>query len=1413
MDTVVNLRNGGGKTSLLSLVYAVLLPGKNDFLGRVNESNRTLDEYFTLGRLGVVALELSNHIGRFTLMLAWVRRDRGEPPVLFSFLSGTKGIPFDELPLQGLAQAPVTTLGDLERWLKDRHARAPGQVDLAISSTYREWHAHLKKDRGVDPHLYRTHLAMNRSEGAVDEEFKFTKANDFVRRYLEFALEAPSMGRDAEDPVTASLNEHRLSLTKLPHYGKEIDFIADMLPALRDLDGHTTRRRLADQERSTALAELANLAEGLAFLAARYREEQRKYDSEHSAKKTERDQLVTQRDNAKRYASGYERRTKELKIVEAEQALVAARDRAKGATARAHEFVCAALWREVRRAKARLKALVDQRDQLQQQLRPVRENVEQCARRLAAAFDDAIAAAELALDEAAEHEAAIQKQIGEVRAKSDRLKSQHGKISADRATARAHIEAATSARDSLVEARVLQPREDAADAEKRLADDAVRLTASAQSRRRDSQAARASAKAHRAEGERLGKLAAEARSLADQAAAVLRRFEAEQTACAGLEPVRQVLEGGVFDAFNPGVVSALQGREKTVRQQMTAVSIERAEDRRLIERYDPNHHPLFPVPAEVEKLLAWLREQNVRGIMAGFEWLNANLPADQAQAKLRADPAAYSGLVVNTAADLDAARAACAHFPLSRPVRITLSANLSKGPAGEGVTVLPERSGLFNARAASAELGQIREDQRRLDEKQEELALAAAAFASAGTQVEKLQKDFPAAEVENNRRLQADNDALHRQHQAAAEGERAQATDHEDKAQTADNEAAAFDQRTSAANVQLAQVKNYRGNFGNNLELWLRQQAGKTEELAANERQQSEVDATCRDLVARQPQAGERKQRANISLFELRSKKTAAKLDAYLPAAPVSVPHGDIAAEEAPFNTARDAYEEKARGPLDGEIAAAEKAVGDGDTAFSRAAGAVRPEQVAGLSETPDLDLQAALAREQEIDAKAAESRAAADFQQAELQKPKALGVNERADLDPDLPPPETSAEAESRRQEKHAAGVQLNDQAEGLRTAVTELEGKAKDAKGNAGLYDNMADLVAPAQAQEVREHAGLTGEPDGDRARVKGVKNRFEAAKKLTADLADKMEAVFDRKIDPLVKHEKWENFTVEIRVKFLRFTRKEYEAAPGQLIADCEERKVGLEAKILEAEKLRDTLIDKLYDRANEAIRSLEHAGKLSRMPEGLGAWSGQPFLRVTFPPRGNQADRRVQLGRLMDTWMAPSRKEMSIPRGAALAYECLVAVINQKEVNVEILKPETADPTVSNYQPVTKLASFSGGQRVTAAILLYCVIVRVRSDQGDTLTDCGFLVLDNPFGKASHFPLVDIQLKMARIMGVQLVYLTGINDFEALASFPLRVRLRNTSRNSANGERLVRHEAQGIEAIRVGETPSHGNAARS
>jgi hypothetical protein len=88
-------------------------------------------------------------------------------------------------------------------------------------------------------------------------------------------------------------------------------------------------------------------------------------------------------------------------------------------------------------------------------------------------------------------------------------------------------------------------------------------------------------------------------------------------------------------------------------------------------------------------------------------------------------------------------------------------------------------------------------------------------------------------------------------------------------------------------------------------------------------------------------------------------------------------------------------------------------------------------------------------------------------------------------------------------------------------------------------------------------------------------------------------------------------------------------------------------------------------------------------------------------------------------------------------------------------------------------------FSGGQELTAAIVLYCTMAALRANERGQMRarHSGVLFLDNPIGKANAEYLLDIQQGVASALGVQLVYTTGLFDDRALAAFPLWVRMRN------------------------------------
>ncbi|MFC9891964.1 coiled-coil domain-containing protein [Streptomyces pilosus] len=211
----------------------------------------------------------------------------------------------------------------------------------------------------------------------------------------------------------------------------------------------------------------------------------------------------------------------------------------------------------------------------------------------------------------------------------------------------------------------------------------------------------------------------------------------------------------------------------------------------------------------------------------------------------------------------------------------------------------------------------------------------------------------------------------------------------------------------------------------------------------------------------------------------------------------------------------------------------------------------------------------------------------------------------------------------------------------------------------------------------------------------------------------------------------------------------------------------------------ERNRDSIVDRLRGLVESALATLRSAQRLSRLPEGLGEWSGQEFLRIRFE-EPDQATLTERLGEVIDeATRAAVRKNSDLRRdGMSLLLRGVAAALRPKGVAVEILKPDAV--LRAERVPVGQMGDvFSGGQLLTAAIALYCTMAALRSnDRGrDRHRHAGTLFLDNPIGRANATYLLELQRAVADALGVQLLYTTGLFDTTALAEFPLVIRLRN------------------------------------
>lgn len=197
-------------------------------------------------------------------------------------------------------------------------------------------------------------------------------------------------------------------------------------------------------------------------------------------------------------------------------------------------------------------------------------------------------------------------------------------------------------------------------------------------------------------------------------------------------------------------------------------------------------------------------------------------------------------------------------------------------------------------------------------------------------------------------------------------------------------------------------------------------------------------------------------------------------------------------------------------------------------------------------------------------------------------------------------------------------------------------------------------------------------------------------------------------------------------------------------------------------------------------------LRRLSSVSKMPEGLGGWSGRSFITASLPTRPADAALRDRIERTLSAALESGQD--SRLRGPDLLFRGILAACDERAPTIRFLKPDIGLP----YQPVALGEGMSGGQGVTAAVALYCGLANLRREAVSaqlTATGGGTLLLDNPFGKATSPELLGIMFRVADRLGVQLVCLTPSTEDAVVAQFPVLLQLRN-SRGVRDGLRHVR-----------------------
>ncbi|WP_406403958.1 hypothetical protein OH805_31700 [Streptomyces sp. NBC_00879] len=813
---------------------------------------------------------------------------------------------------------------------------------------------------------------------------------------------------------------------------------------------------------------------------------------------------------------------------------------------------------------------------------------------------------------------------------------------------------------------------------------------------------------------------------------------------------------------------------------------------------------LLPPGPDVLATVEYLGEHGVPAL-PGWRYLaQAVDPADHA-AVLAARPELVDGVVITDPASHARARevlTGAALLPRSAVAVGTAAALLAPvpgpgtGAGGDGdVFLVPPNPAMHDEHAADEERQALRARATARDEEIRALAARLAGDRSIAARLGSWRADCPPGMLaELAQGAQSAREAAEEAREALAEARTARAEADE----AAANAARVRDERQEAAQRARRAADALAG-----LAFRLRERAGwqvKLRELADDAAESEARATTC---LERAKAADEDRRAAQRAGDDARRTARALRAErAEIAGAPENLPEADEDAPRAALPTLREAYRAASQlyekvgvgADLRAEQARAESDESAAVAELDRLTNKVRTRAAQLLEGTDGADgpsRQAAAARAESL-VQMLESRAS----EASEKLGRLRGEAERlAPADGEshtgLPDDQIPADAEQAQALLRTATGELASRTDALETAraahaaLLQAHRAAEDA---AGGFDETAALLRDLLREQHDEEPPDAPEPypgSLEEARHSAAEAR-RSLRGCATDLSA-AEAAVREASDILVRHANSTRYE-QVRTPARQQIRELPAAALPEHAAKWAEafapRLRVLTDELEQLERNRDTIVDRLRGLVDSALTTLRSAQRLSRLPEGLGEWSGQEFLRIRFeePDQTTLAER---LGEVIDEATRAAVKKNSAAAygegrrdGMSLLLRGVQAALQPKGVAVEILKPDAV--LRAERVPVGQMGDvFSGGQLLTAAIALYCTMAALRSnDRGrDKHRHAGTLFLDNPIGRANATYLLELQRAVSDALGVQLLYTTGLFDTTALAEFPLVIRLRN------------------------------------
>ncbi|MFG3709304.1 hypothetical protein [Micromonospora sp. NPDC047730] len=1398
------LENGGGKSVLIKLIFSVMLPGRRQVVGTTN--TKVLEKFVLARDVAHVVLEwMHTQTGRLLItgkVSEW--RDRristDADNLLDSWYSLRPGhrVDLDTLPFaeDGLK----LSVAEFKTRLAAVNADDP-TVDLYWTRTHGLWTEQLDAV-GLDTELFRYQRAMNAGEGEAADAFTFASDEAFV----EFLLRAV-LPEDGPNEVADVLATYADTLSSRSDLMLEKEFVGSVLAFLVPL---AERQHAAIKARNHADSAVKALQELAAMVASRTRRQ-----TELLAQRQKHVAEIEAQEKATAAALASQKDVHaELKLRVAQLRLADALARQKTATDAASEAsLTAQAWSATGTVLKQMQA--EDRVQGLEKLVHAREDAARPALEQRNAAARALARGLMSIARSADEEALLKReQAADRTTRADEIQGQRDEAatSAAQAAARAEQldERIAEVRQEIVAATrdgLLLEGTPAAEAAASLKERAKRegaALARQEQRLRDLDAEQQEAQV---ELDSAKQALTGAQQRLNEASGAVRRATERTDALAAVPRLVDLLDTDDvrLDVDTPALLRLLAEAQSRTDQARTRLRVAEASDEQARLALDAGD--LLPPPTDVMQIHETLRNAGIT-CWTGWEYLTEIPTVHAREAVVRRLPHLAGGVLLNDPQDLDLARRLVAEAGLRPTAVVAVAATHALAqpepdagnPATREVFVVPPHSALYNPEAAEAERLTITARHTRRLMELEGLDARLATDRELATRLMAWREDYPPGSIAA---LEQQAHGCERQVEEAAEvvdqratvvlkftQSRAELRDALPELRAALSDLERDSNRLSTLAERERQITTWSREASNARNI----QAEDSKRAEGLQRHCAELRREAADLQREADQHESTAVRARADLADIRGAAQVSEDDP-IPEAAIPVLRERLQEAERTYSQAevgadlRSALDQAHR--AEAQANAALRELGEGV--------AIRAGELLSSPSGSDPASRAA-----------ARERAEANALKAETQRAAAVGtVTAEQTLLDALPQPARPVHLPETPRDVAQGERLLNVAATSIDKVIADHEdltrqrGEAVQAMEEirqiANAFQILNATTAPhAQDGEVNTADAFDGDVDTARERYTRLHAAWQKADIEARHAEDDLRSAADD-VAQCAADRKFETLNAPVRTQIVAIHRNTLPDHATTWIEALRPRLRSLVDDLDQIDRHRKAIVVRLQALVEDALRTLRQAQRLSRLPRGLSDWSEKEFLRIAFTPlEGAVLAERV--GEVIDE-AAPGAGRAAKRDGITLLLRGVMAAV-PKGFHVDLLKPDAV--LRDERERVSEITDvFSGGQQLTAAIIVYCTMAGLRAnDRGrPRLRHSGVLFLDNPIGRASAGYLLDLQRGVAAALGVQLIYTTGLFDAEALSNFPVIVGLRNDAdlragRKYLSVEHTVRPHLNGL-----------------